>query len=90
MKIRLGQLKSIIREAIEESTGTTNAVVAYSEDAPLEEDDGGGGDGGSGDSSGYSGLGWGGGGYGMGGGSSHSNWSVDDPSNKDLLDFLFP
>lgn len=103
MKIKISQLRRLIREQLEESD-VTDAVATYpraaeGENADLEEDDGGGGDSGGhsggGDSSGWGG--WGGYGGGMGGGGGGGSgmfrdpgWSVDDPSNRDLLDILFP
>jgi hypothetical protein len=94
VKIRIGQLRKLIRENL-----TTNAIATYpneieeTEDANLEEDDGGGDSGGG--WGGGDGWGWGMGG-GMGGGGGHSSgfrdagWSVDDINNRDLLDILFP
>lgn len=93
MRITLGRLRQLIKEALEEN-GTTNAVATYpkvaEQEDTLEEDDGGGVAvvSGGGDSGwGWGGMGFGGGG---GGGSHDFGWSVDDPNNRDLLDILFP
>ena len=104
MKLKLGQLRTLVREEIErlreDACGGTDAVATYPQnegEETLEEDDGGGGDSG-GSTSGDSGYaGWGGIGMygGGGGGGGHttfrdSGYTFDSLDNRDLLDILFP